>query len=87
LPFDLAEALTVLEAAEVSGRTTVTVRTWAALYDIGRPVGGRWMISRVALAMFLDGNRNALNSYLFGDRECEEVAVYFRRLGIALERK
>jgi hypothetical protein len=87
LPFDLAEALTISEAAEVSGRTKVTMQTWAALYDLGRPVGGRWMLSRVALQMYLDEDRNALRAYLMGDRACEEVAVYFKRLGITLERK
>jgi hypothetical protein len=86
LPFDLSEALTVSEAAAISGRTKVTMRTWAALYHLGRPVGGRWMISRVALAMYLDGDRKALLAYVAGDRECDEVAAYFRRFEVDFEK-
>ena len=41
IPFDIAEALSVPEAAKIVGRTIVTVRTWAAIHDLGRPVGGR----------------------------------------------
>jgi hypothetical protein len=85
-PFDLSEALTVTEAAAIAGRTKVTMRTWAALYDLGRPVGGRWMLSRVALQMYLDSDRKALKSYLTGNRECHEVVVYFKRFGIDLEK-
>jgi hypothetical protein len=37
------------------------------------------MVSKVALAMFLDGNQPALNAYLAGNRESEEVLEYFHR--------
>jgi hypothetical protein len=82
IPFDLKEALAISEAATIAGRSTVTVRTWAANFDLGRPVGGRWMISRVALAMFLESDRKALRAYLSGDRENALVIDYFRRFGI-----
>ena len=82
IPFDLEEALTIREAARIAGRRPVTVREWAANYDIGRRVCGRWMVSRVALAMHLDNDRNALTAYLMGDRESETVTGYFRRFGI-----
>jgi Helix-turn-helix domain len=82
IPFDLDEALTVAQAAQIAGRRPVTVREWAANYDIGRRVGGRWMVSRVALAMHLDNDRNALKAYLMGDRESETVTGYFRRFGL-----
>jgi hypothetical protein len=82
IPFDLKEALAISEAAAIAGRSTVTVRTWAANFDLGRPVGGRWMISRVALAMYLDSDRKALRAYLSGDRESEIVVHYFRRFGL-----
>jgi hypothetical protein len=82
IPFDIGEALSISEAATIAGRSTVTVRTWAANFDLGRPVGGRWMISRVALAMYLDSDRKALRAYLSGDRESEIVVHYFRRFGL-----
>jgi hypothetical protein len=82
LPFDIREALSISDAARIAGRRPVTVREWAANYDIGRRVGGRWMVSRVALAMHLDNDRNALKAYLAGDRESETVTGYFRRFGL-----
>jgi hypothetical protein len=82
LPFNLKEALTISEAAKVAGRSTVTMRTWAATLDLGRPIGGRWMVSRVALAMYLDSDPRALRAYLSGDRESEYVVVYFRRFDL-----
>jgi hypothetical protein len=82
IPFDLDEAVTVAQAAQIAGRRPVTVREWAANYDIGRRVCGRWMVSRVALAMHLDNDRNALKAYLAGDRESETVTGYFRRFGL-----
>ena len=82
LPFDIREAVSISDAARIVGRTTVTVRAWAANFDLGRLVGGRWMISRVALAMHLDGDRTALGAYLSGDRESPLVVAYFARFGL-----
>jgi hypothetical protein len=82
IPFDVGEAISIQAAAKIAGRTAVTVRTWAAIHDLGRPVGGRWMISRVALAMYLESDRKALRAYLSGDRESEIVVDYFRRFGL-----
>jgi hypothetical protein len=82
LPFDIREAVSISDAARIAGRSTVTVRTWAANFDLGRPVGGRWMISRVALAMYLDSDRKALRAYLSGDRESGLVISYFERFGL-----
>jgi hypothetical protein len=83
IPFNLAEAVTVPEAAKLVGRSAVTVRTWCSLYDLGRRVAGQWWVSRVALAMFLDSDRDALRAYLSGDRASELVASYFDRCGVA----
>src|SRR6204780_2783298 len=82
LPFDIREAVPISDAARIAGRSTVTVRTWAANLDLGRPVGGRWMISRVALAMFLESDRKALRAYLSGDRENGLVVSYCQRFGL-----
>ena len=42
------------------------------------------MVSRVALAMFLDGDKGALGLYLDGDRISPRVTAYFERLGVPL---
>jgi hypothetical protein len=54
------------------------------LHDIGRKVGGRWMVSKVALAMWLDGDRATLARYLAGDRSSAVITAYFERCGVAL---
>ncbi len=40
------------------------------------------MVSRVGLAMFLDGDIKALRAYHAGDRESELVTLYFRRAAL-----
>jgi hypothetical protein len=82
LPFDVREALTLREAAILAGRTAVTIRTWCSIYDLGRRIGGQWRVSKVALAMYLDSNREALRAYLSGDRQSEAVLEYFERCGL-----
>ena len=76
VPYDQREAITVREACEMSGRSDDTVRRWAAEHDLGRIVGGQWRLSRVALRIYLDGDRRALRAYLNGDRTSELVAGY-----------
>jgi hypothetical protein len=83
VPWDSREAICVTEAASVVGCSLVTVRTWTALHGLGRRVGGRWMLSRVALTMYLDGDAKALAAYLQGDRESELVIAYFERCGLS----
>jgi Helix-turn-helix domain len=82
IPFDRREAITVSEAAEISGRSVVTVRNWIIDCELGRHIGGHWAVSRVALTMFLDGDLDALAIYLSGDRDDCRVVRYFDRLGI-----
>jgi hypothetical protein len=76
-PFDPAEAIPVREAAVMIGRTTETVRNWAERHGLGRKIGGRWFLSRAAFAMFLAGDREALNAYQAGDRAGPNVRAYF----------
>jgi hypothetical protein len=57
IPWSVQEAITVTEAAKIAGCSLVTIRTWAHMDGLGRRVGGRWMISKVALSMFLDGDK------------------------------
>lgn len=79
IPFDRREALATSQAARIAGVSTETVRRWAAVHDIGRPVAGRWMVSRYALAMFLDGDMAALSDYHRGDRAGPRVRPYLER--------
>jgi hypothetical protein len=80
-PFHRSEALSIAEAASIAGRSVRTVRDWCARLDIGRRIGGHWAVSRVALQMFLDGDRDALGAYLCGDRTSQTVMSYFERCG------
>jgi hypothetical protein len=82
-PYDPSEALTLQRAAERAGvQSTNTIKGWCKNLKIGRLVGGRWKVSRVALEMYLDGNCAALKLYLAGNRESEAVVSYFRQFGI-----
>jgi hypothetical protein len=83
-PFHRSEALTVDEAALIAGRSPRTIKEWCQLHDIGRKVGGRWMVSSIALAMWLDGDRATLAWYLAGDRTTAIVTAYFERCGVPL---
>jgi hypothetical protein len=81
IPFDKREGMTLAEAAGVAGKSPGTIRNWCVQYDLGRRVGGgTWIVSKVALAMFLDGDTRALRAYHAGDRSSELVASYFQRL-------
>jgi hypothetical protein len=83
-PFNRREMCTVAEAARIAGKSVRTIREWCARFDIGRHVGGQWAVSRVALAMYLDGNLEALRAYLRGDRSSSTVVEYFTRCRVPL---
>lgn len=56
---------------------------WCRDHDIGRHIaGGPWLVSRVALAMFLNDDAAALRAYLAGDRSGPLVAEYFQAEGL-----
>ena len=86
-PFHRSEALSIAEAAEIAGRSPRCIREWCLLHDIGRRIGGQWAVSRVAFAMFLDGDKLALQAYLAGDRSSPTVTAYFERRGVPLPRQ
>jgi hypothetical protein len=85
-PFHRSEVLSIEQAALVTGRSPRTIREWCLLHDIGRRIGGRWAVSKVALAMWLDGDKAALKAYLAGDRSSPIVTSYFERCGVPLPR-
>jgi hypothetical protein len=61
------------------------MRGWVEAHGLGRRIGGgTWSVSRVALAMFLDGDERALRAYHGGDRSSDLVMVYFQRSGCLL---
>ena len=81
IPYNRREALSLRQAAEISGKSVETIRRWCALHDIGRRIGGQWAMSHPALLMMLDGDRAALRSYLAGERLNPLVHPYFERAG------
>ena len=87
IPYHRSEAMSVVEAAPIAGRSIRTVREWCQRYDIGRRIGGQWAVSKVALAMLLDGNKAALVAYLSGDRSSPLVTEYFQRCAVPLSRQ
>lgn len=84
IPFDRREGLTTAEAAERANRTERTIRIWCRDHDIGRRIaGGPWLVSKVALTMFLNDDHRALNAYLAGDRSSPIILKYYAQEGLA----
>jgi hypothetical protein len=81
------EAISTAVAARIAGVHRRTIIEWSDRYGIGRKVAGRWKVSRVALAMHLAGDKEALAAYLLGDREPDRMVAYFRRCGVPLPRQ
>ncbi len=77
-PFDSREALSVAAAAKIAGVTGQTIRRWCDAEGIGRRRGGMWVVSRVALSMFLAGDVEALSAYHRGDCANVRVRDYFK---------
>jgi hypothetical protein len=79
-PFDVRECICLKDAAAIAGRSESTLRNWCDEHGLGRRVGGgTWSVSRVALAMFLDGDLKALRAYHAGHRTDPRVVKYFER--------
>ena len=87
VPFHRSEVLSIAEAADTANRSVRTMREWCMRFYIGRRIEGQWAVSKVALAMHLDGNRGALKAYLAGDRGSPTVGAYFERCGVPLARQ
>ncbi len=85
IPFDKRECISLKEAADIAGRSESTMRSWCEVYGLGRRIGGgTWSASKVALAMFLDGDLKALRAYHAGDRNDPCVVSYFEREGLGI---
>jgi hypothetical protein len=82
-PFEKRECLSLKKAAGIAGKSESTMRGWCEQHGLGRRVGGgTWSVSKVALAIFLDGDSKALRAYHAGDRTSEIVRPYFTRAGL-----
>jgi hypothetical protein len=83
IPLDKREAVSLSIAAEIARKCERTMRNWCVEHGLGRKIGGHWAVSRVALAMYLDGDDDALAAYHDGARaRYEPVAQYYRRFGL-----
>jgi hypothetical protein len=85
VPFDVREGIDLSGAAKRAGKSQTTIRNWCNQHGLGRRVGGGvWVVSKVALAMHLDGDDKALAAYLSGDRSSQPVRLYFDRCDVPL---
>ena len=85
--YDPKEAISLKQAANIANRSVETCREWASMRDLGRKIGGRWMISHPALLMFLESDAKALRAYWGGDRSSPLVSQYFSRAGLSASQK
>jgi hypothetical protein len=74
--------MTLQEAAHRARKAESTIRNWCEAEGLGRRIGGKWCVSKVALEMYLDGDTHALALYLRGDRETTGVVSYFKRFDL-----
>lgn len=86
-PYNALEAITTAEACRIAGKALRTIVEWCQRYYIGRKIKGPWAVSRIALAMLLDGVEDSLALYLSGDRQSDAVVTYYRQLGVPLPRR
>ncbi len=60
-----------------------TMRGWCEEHGLGRRVGGgTWMVSKVALAVFLDDDLRGLRAYHAGNQADPRGISYFMREGL-----
>lgn len=87
-PYDPREGISLALAAKRANKSERTMRYWCSQHGLGRRVGGGvWVVSQVALTMFIDGDAETLAAYHSGDRSSERVRSYFERLGVPLPRR
>jgi hypothetical protein len=82
IPFDLRECISRSDAAKRAGVTAGAISGWCVKFGIGRRIGGHWKISKVALRMHLEGDREALGAYHVSNRTDPRVIAYFVREGL-----
>jgi hypothetical protein len=85
-PFNPNEVLTLQQAADRAKKSPGTIRNWCEAEGLGRRIGGKWCVSKVALEMYLDGEIGALARYLEGDRQAIDVVSYFKRFELPVQK-
>jgi hypothetical protein len=86
-PFSRAESRTTEEAAAFCGRTRRTMRNWCTQYNLGRRIGGAWVMSIVALDLFVNDEQEALRHYLSGDRRHPTVVAAYERHRVSVPKR
>ena len=72
-PYIPEEAMPLGEAVQRTAWSDATLRDRAVRYGLARKIGGRWIFSRVAVELFLNGQNEALAAYHRGDRSDPEI--------------
>lgn len=80
IPWMELESADVSFAAAWAKLTPNCVRVWCRRYALGRQIGGRWHVSRLAFAMFMESDHASLARYHAGDRVSPEVIRYWTRM-------
>jgi hypothetical protein len=81
-PADPAEVMTIADLARLADISKKQAREWVAPHRLGRKVGGRHKVSRVAAEMYVGGDTGAHDDYIHGDRTSERIVAWRRRLGL-----
>ncbi|WP_336489689.1 hypothetical protein [Methylobacterium nigriterrae] len=84
VPYIAEEAITATEAQALLRRCRRSLDYYIKDHGIGRRIHGRVAVSRVAVQMLLEDDREALALYVSGDRSSDQVAAYYHRLSIPL---
>jgi hypothetical protein len=83
-PYDPFDAIGIKAACELSGGSRARVIQLCEQYGLGRKIGARWAISKVALHAFLNDDKEGLRAYLAGDRSGPAVTSAYRAAGVLL---
>lgn len=84
IPYIPQERMTGAEASKMLGVSTSTIFRYARDHHLGRLIGGKLALSRVAVQLWAEDNQDLLARYLAGDRSSDQMRDIYRRLGIAL---
>ncbi len=84
VPFDIRECISLGHGAGRAGISESTMCNWCKKYGLGRRIGGKWAVSKVALRMHLENDLDALHVYHAGNRNDRRIVSYFEREGLGI---